>query len=128
MSDKAEMQLVEFANPGFETPYTMAFDQMGKPCLGQFGTGSEGSRTAPTFPPLGYNIVVRIPGEQVRSSWPRNAVDQMAMDRGGGVQMTKDRGGGVNVSEELAKLSNLKQQGILDDAEFKAAKAKLLGT
>ncbi|MCK8608599.1 SHOCT domain-containing protein [Agromyces sp. C10] len=34
--------------------------------------------------------------------------------------------GGVDVVAELQKLAALKQQGILDDAEFAAAKAKLL--
>ncbi|WP_448006606.1 SHOCT domain-containing protein [Agromyces bauzanensis] len=34
---------------------------------------------------------------------------------------------GVDVVAELQKLAALKQQGILDDAEFAAAKAKLLG-
>ena len=36
-------------------------------------------------------------------------------------------GGGVDVVAELQKLATLRQQGILDDAEFAAAKAKLLG-
>ncbi|GAA1798699.1 SHOCT domain-containing protein [Agromyces neolithicus] len=34
---------------------------------------------------------------------------------------------GVDVVAELQKLAALKEQGILDDAEFAAAKAKLLG-
>ncbi|WP_248305518.1 SHOCT domain-containing protein [Agromyces sp. H66] len=34
---------------------------------------------------------------------------------------------GVDVVAELQKLATLKEQGILDDAEFAAAKAKLLG-
>lgn len=34
---------------------------------------------------------------------------------------------GVDVVAELQKLAALKQQGILDEAEFAAAKAKLLG-
>jgi transcription initiation factor TFIID subunit TAF12 len=36
-------------------------------------------------------------------------------------------GGGVDVVAELQKLAALKDQGILSDAEFAAAKAKLLG-
>jgi transcription initiation factor TFIID subunit TAF12 len=36
-------------------------------------------------------------------------------------------GGGVDVVAELQKLAALKDQGILNDAEFAAAKAKLLG-
>ncbi|MEI5584952.1 MULTISPECIES: SHOCT domain-containing protein [unclassified Agromyces] len=36
-------------------------------------------------------------------------------------------GGGVDVVGELQKLAALREQGILDDAEFAAAKAKLLG-
>jgi hypothetical protein len=36
-------------------------------------------------------------------------------------------GGGVDVVAELQKLAALKDQGILSDAEFSAAKAKLLG-
>ncbi|GAA1059109.1 SHOCT domain-containing protein [Agromyces bracchium] len=35
--------------------------------------------------------------------------------------------GGVDVVAELQKLATLKEQGILSDAEFAAAKAKLLG-
>ncbi|HEU4465572.1 MAG TPA: SHOCT domain-containing protein [Agromyces sp.] len=35
--------------------------------------------------------------------------------------------GGVDVVAELQKLAALKDQGILSDAEFAAAKAKLLG-
>lgn len=35
--------------------------------------------------------------------------------------------GGVDVVAELQKLAALKEQGILNDAEFAAAKAKLLG-
>jgi hypothetical protein len=35
--------------------------------------------------------------------------------------------GGTDVVAELQKLATLRQQGILDDAEFAAAKAKLLG-
>lgn len=35
--------------------------------------------------------------------------------------------GGVDVVAELQKLAALKDQGILNDAEFAAAKAKLLG-
>lgn len=35
--------------------------------------------------------------------------------------------GGVDVVAELQKLAALKEQGILSDAEFAAAKAKLLG-
>jgi hypothetical protein len=33
-----------------------------------------------------------------------------------------------SVSDQLAKLSNLHQQGALNDAEFASAKAKLLGS
>ncbi len=36
-------------------------------------------------------------------------------------------GGGTDVVAELQKLATLKEQGILSDAEFAAAKAKLLG-
>jgi hypothetical protein len=35
--------------------------------------------------------------------------------------------GGVDVVAELTKLADLKAAGVLDDAEFAAAKAKLLG-
>jgi len=35
-------------------------------------------------------------------------------------------GGGVSTADELAKYSALKQQGVISDAEFAAAKAKLL--
>ena len=36
-------------------------------------------------------------------------------------------GGGTDVVAELQKLAALKEQGVLSDAEFAAAKAKLLG-
>jgi len=35
--------------------------------------------------------------------------------------------GGVDLVAELQKLASLKEAGVLDDAEFAAAKAKLLG-
>jgi ABC-type multidrug transport system fused ATPase/permease subunit len=38
----------------------------------------------------------------------------------------KQTAGGANTTDELAKLADLKQQGVITDAEFEAQKAKIL--
>jgi hypothetical protein len=42
-------------------------------------------------------------------------------------QQAAPAGGGTDLVAELQKLSALKEQGVLSDAEFAAAKAKLIG-
>ena len=47
--------------------------------------------------------------------------------RGDGMAERSDRASTHGTADELAKLADLKAQGLLDDAEFAAAKARLLG-
>lgn len=57
---------------------------------------------------VGNSVLTRIQGEKVDKASSKSSVS-------------------ADVSEQLAKLAELKQQGLLDEAEFSAAKAKLLG-
>ena len=67
----------------------------------------------------------------------RSAQRQMGMDQGQMDQRSMDQGQGMSqvpassapsVSDQLAQLSSLHEQGSLSDAEFAAAKARLLGS
>ena len=67
----------------------------------------------------------------------RSAQRQMAMDQGPMDQGAVGQGQGMSqapassapsVSDQLAQLSSLHEQGSLSDAEFAAAKARLLGS
>jgi Phospholipase_D-nuclease N-terminal/Short C-terminal domain len=42
------------------------------------------------------------------------------------IQQAAGTGGGGSTADQLAQLGNLKAQGVLDDAQFEAAKAKVL--
>ena len=42
------------------------------------------------------------------------------------VQDAASSGGGASVADELAKLADLKQRGVLSDTDYEAAKAKVL--
>ena len=48
------------------------------------------------------------------------------LDKFGGKSQAKDSKERPDVTAELERLAKLHKQGVLDDAEFKAAKAKLL--
>ena len=52
---------------------------------------------------------------------------QAAAQQAAAQQAASPAAGGVDVVAELQKLAALRDQGILSDAEFAAAKAKLLG-
>ena len=44
------------------------------------------------------------------------------------IRQTVGAGGGASTAEELAKAADLKDKGLIDDAEFPAMKAKILGS
>lgn len=52
---------------------------------------------------------------------------QMESLHTGGTTSNDNNGGKLNLSDELARLASLYSSGVLDETEFKAAKAKLLG-
>ena len=86
---------------------------------------SRGSHSYPTgrqeaaWPPLGYNIVLKIKGMSIRQRWPMLAVGEVPTK-----SAVMDRE--INIADELEKLVKLNKDGYLTDSEFIAAKAKVL--
>ncbi len=54
-------------------------------------------------------------------------VDRIGQSWGDGGREDRPGGGSTSVGDELAKLDELRQRGVLTDAEFEAQKARLLG-
>jgi hypothetical protein len=129
-------------------------DSKGQTLIGQFSTGGEHSHTysAPAGPPNGYNLVLigaslaagqpgnagntRLGGARAALPWPPSsgvlgstvvavqAVPAVAMP--GMVEAPDMNRQHVDTADEIRKLSDLHQQGILTDAEFADAKAKVI--
>jgi hypothetical protein len=64
------------------------------------------------------------PGSGAAGGDLRAQIMQMASQGGGVIDL---RGEGSSPEDRVAKLEALKEQGLLDDAQFAAAKAKILG-
>ena len=137
---------------GFNVQYH-AFDQFGQPLQeGRMGAQAMHSNMSPTWPPLGVNIV--LPDKSrggLRASWPKGGGVQMMMPQMMGGQML---GGPMAVpmgqvapavematpvvvpaemvreqeglADRIAKLANLKAQGVLSNEEFEKAKQQEL--
>ena len=65
--------------------------------------------------------------QQQYEAQQQQAQMQAAAQQAAAQQAVAPAAGGVDVVAELQKLAALRDQGILSDAEFAAAKAKLLG-
>ena len=65
--------------------------------------------------------------QQQYEAQQQQAQMQAAAQQAAAQQAAAPAAGGVDVVAELQKLAALRDQGILSDAEFAAAKAKLLG-
>ena len=65
-----EVKLCQASSPTGETPEFMGIDHFGRPL--EATTGSKNyTRHGPVWPPLGYNVIVRVPAEyQVAQRWP----------------------------------------------------------
>ena len=112
-------------------------DSKGQQLMGQFETGGEHSHTyqAPAGPPNGYNLVlIGAPVEQQGSTgraalpWPPTSAPTAAIATVQGMaapDMNREPQP-VDVADELRKLNDLHQQGILTDDEFADAKAKVI--
>ena len=131
-------------------------DSNGQQLMGTFSSSSGSgdnqrthSYTAPTGPPLGYNVILiggpapgSSPGCQKALVWPPNSPSQVAgpatqasapqpQDMGDVVVVdAQPAEQGVptttGVADELRKLHDLHDQGVLTDAEFAQAKSKIL--
>ena len=76
-------------------------------------------RREASWPPLGYNIILKFNGNTLRQKWPRLAIGQIPVQ-----SHVMDRE--IGISEELEKLSKLKTEGLLTEEEYFAAKAMVL--
>ncbi len=77
------------------------------------------------LPLLGVLIYVLVRGDSMREREVARAQEQQAaMDAY--VRQAAGASGGTGVADELAKLTELKNSGVLSDDEFAAQKAKLL--
>ena len=129
---KIKMSQVETQSQGW-------LDSRGQQLMGSFSTGGEHSHTyqAPAGPPMGYNLVLiggrmQQQGSTVRMAlpWPPTAAASgtfAPMQVPGMLPPDMNRQPEhVDVADELRKLKDLHQQGILTDEEFAAAKAKTI--
>lgn len=136
--------------PTAHVEQSMGFDQYGNILMNDGGKRSP----HPIWPPLGYNIVVDIPDDQeLHKRWPRKSGDKLLpkgrpghwsgpasappmqepMNRFGYEEArvhpdAAHSSGGGGIAEQLQKLNALKVQGVLSDAEFEVAKAKVLSS
>lgn len=154
---ECKLQQMQMAPLNWNQTNSIAYDSDGYVCKGTFGGGKHRARyEAPTWPPIGISLVVRVPGTAVRDTWPRvegNEAQMMgqmmgmmaAMQQGGACAMQPVAQASVvsaapvmgamerdtappSVTDELVKLANLKAAGVLTEAEFEQAKAKILNT
>jgi hypothetical protein len=125
---KIRMNEKETMTPGWR-------DSKGQQLMGTFSeTRGEHTHTyqAEAGPPNGYNVVlIGAPVEQQGNTgraalpWPPNSVPMMQAVQAVPA-VAPDMNRQVDVAEELRKLNDLHSQGILTDAEFADAKAKVL--
>jgi len=74
------------------------------------------------LPFLGVLVYLIARGGKMHERQAQQAVDQQkAMDN-----YIKQTAGSGSTADDLAKLADLKQQGVINDAEFEAQKAKIL--
>ena len=135
---RVKMNQVERQNQGW-------LDSRGQQLMGSFETGGEHSHTyqAPAGPPNGYNLVLIGPGMEQQGSIVRAALPWPPTSGAGGIVAPvqavpavampgmlppdmKRQPEHVDVADELRKLKDLHQQGILTDEEFADAKAKVI--
>jgi hypothetical protein len=77
------------------------------------------------LPFLGVLVYLIVRGNSMQERSLKRAADQEAQFRGY-VQTVAASGGGGGAADELAKLADLRDKGVISDAEFQAAKAKAL--
>ena len=75
------------------------------------------------LPFLGVLVYLIVRGNSMQERALKDAANQEAQFRGY-VQSVATTGGGA--ADELAKLADLRDKGVISDAEFQAAKAKAL--
>lgn len=54
------------------TPDEVAYDQFGTPVKGFAGGGNTGVIETNAWPPLGYNIIVKVPNPNLKTMWPKS--------------------------------------------------------
>jgi hypothetical protein len=77
------------------------------------------------LPFLGVLVYLIVRGNSMQERALKQAADQEAQFRGY-VQTVAASGGGGGAADELAKLADLRDKGVISDEEFQAAKAKAL--
>jgi hypothetical protein len=77
------------------------------------------------LPFLGVLVYLIVRGNSMQERSLKRAADQEAQFRGY-VQTVAATGGGGGAADELAKLADLRDKGVISDEEFQAAKAKAL--
>ena len=77
------------------------------------------------LPFLGVLVYLIVRGNSMQERSLKRAADQEAQFRGY-VQTVAASGGGGGAADELAKLADLRDKGVISDEEFQAAKAKAL--
>jgi hypothetical protein len=75
-------------------------------------------------PFLGVLVYLIARGKSMQERAAQRAAQQEQDFRG----YVQEAAGGSNSADQLAKLADLKQQGVLTDAEFEAEKAKILSS
>ena len=77
------------------------------------------------LPFLGVLVYLIVRGNSMQDRALKQAADQEAQFRGY-VQTVAASGGGGGAADEIAKLADLRDKGVISDEEFQAAKAKAL--
>ncbi|HTJ37882.1 MAG TPA: SHOCT domain-containing protein [Dactylosporangium sp.] len=80
------------------------------------------------FPWLGALVYLIARGKSMNARAAERASQQEARVRDYVREQARDAAPGQSTADELAKLADLKQRGVLTDAEYTRAKAALLGT
>jgi Short C-terminal domain/Phospholipase_D-nuclease N-terminal len=76
------------------------------------------------LPYLGVLVYLIARGQGMQE---RNMAQAASMEKAQREYIQDVAGSGGGTADELAKLADLKERGVIDDAEFQAQKAKLLG-
>ncbi len=136
-----ELKMTQMATPQGNTPSAMGFDQYGSPVMGNFGGGEHrASYSAPTWPPLGYNIIVRVPGTTLRDQWPKTTAVGGAMADPSQIgasapvvaavpidaPQAEVMARGEDPKEKMRKLKEMQDEGLISAEEFEQKKKELL--
>jgi hypothetical protein len=112
-----------------QNPDAMGFDSTGAPPTAIFGRDEDGygGYSMPCWPPTGYHIVLKAPGEgkDLRAAWPKFSMGGGEFAQSGGHRVVEQSNEDAPL-EKIKKLKSLLDAGALSQAEFDQKKAELM--